>query len=124
VRQRQWSVLAFAVGLATGVVLAVAPLSQSSSCVGGVDQAASCTSSRQSLLDEEGSSVLFVLALPMLIMAVPVAMRSRRIALAAAIAITILTVLGAMSIGVFVLPTAVLAWMAVASAGKASAAQG
>lgn len=57
--------------------------------------------------------MLLVLAVPALLALVSVVARTQRSTLVAAAALTFATLLGAASIGMFFLPTVVLAWVAV-----------
>lgn len=79
----------------------------------------SCTSSQESLLANEGTAVLLVLAVPALLALVPVVARTQRSTLVAAAGLTLATLFGLASIGIFFIPTVVLAWLAVGASGEA-----
>lgn len=100
----------FAAALATGAMLALAPVIATASCVASPLGSTGCSSTRLSLLQHEGAGVLGVLALPALVAVVPVIIPSRRSRMATAIALTAATLLGIASVGVFLLPTVLLAW--------------
>ncbi|HET7487782.1 MAG TPA: hypothetical protein VFJ85_07630 [Acidimicrobiales bacterium] len=109
---QRWRVAVLCLAAATSVVLAVAPVLSWSSCETSAGGTSACTSGVRSLLDAEGGGVLVVLAVPVLLAAVPVAMRTRRASAAAAAGLTVAALLGAASIGLAYVPTAVLAWVA------------
>jgi hypothetical protein len=119
---RRWSLAVVLAALATAVIVGFAPLVATSECVasssggaGHVDEAAevSCSSGSRSLVANEGAGVLVVLAIPVAVAALPLIVPTRRAALSAAIPLTVAMVLGAMSVGILLVPTVVLAWLAV-----------
>ena len=122
VTNQGWRVAAFASAAVTGALLAGVPVLATSSCRTTAGGAPACTSSRQSLLSSEGSGVLLVLAVPAGVALVPVLLRSRRASLAAAAALTLLAFLGLASVGIFLVPTVVLAWVAARTTPVAPAA--
>ena len=108
---RTWPGLVFVVALVTGALLGFAPVVSTESCV--ADSGGSvCTSGSTSLLDGEGAGVLAVLSVPAIVTAVVVIAPSRRSARWTAIALTGAAILGAASVGIFFVPTVILAWVA------------
>jgi hypothetical protein len=103
--------LVFVVALATGVVVAFAPVVATESCVADAGGSA-CTSRSTSLLDGEGAGVLPVLAVPAIVAMAAVVLPSRRSARWTAIALSVAALLGIASVGVFFVPTVALAWVA------------
>lgn len=107
----------FVCALASGVALLFIPWG-SSEAVTYVDQRSGqpivIEPAQVTLLENEGAGVIPVLLLPALLAGGPLLARGRRrrraYALIAAIGTTVLVVLGAMSIGLFFLPAAVLLW--------------
>lgn len=108
---RRWAGFVFVVGLATGAVLAFAPVVSTESCVTGPGGSA-CTSGSRSLLDGEGAGVLAVLAVPAIVAGAAVVVPSRRSARWSAIGLTVAALLGIASVGIFFVPTVALAWVA------------
>jgi hypothetical protein len=107
------SLIAFGVALLTAGLLAFAPLIRTSTCVATAPgQSSSCTSATVSLVENEGSSVLVLLLLPAVLLAVPLLLPRARVRILVAVLLTILAVLGAMSIGIFLLPAVAAAWFA------------
>lgn len=74
-----------------------------------VEAGGSATSTRVSLLTNEGPSVLIVVAIPALLVALPLLLRgaraSYRLRVVIVVLLGILVLLGAMSIGLFFVPT-------------------
>lgn len=114
---RRWSRLTLAAALATGAMLALAPITSTESCETSSDGPSLCTSRQESLLAHEGAGILLVLAVPAIIAAVAVVAPRRRGRMAAAIVLTAAMVVGLMSVGIFLIPTVLLAWRA-ATAGQ------
>lgn len=112
VNPRRWSMLAFVCAAATGLALAFAPLVATSSCVASSNGPAVCSSAHHSLVTNEGVSVVLVLAIPALLMLVPVVFGSRRSVTTAAVLLTMTALLAIASIGLFFIPTVALAWVA------------
>lgn len=109
--ERKWPRLAFLVALATGALLAFAPVVSRQSCV--VDSGGSvCTPGSTSLLHGEGAGVLVPLAVPAIVTAVGLIAPSRRRTRWTAIALTGAALLAIASVGLFFVPTVVLAWVA------------
>jgi hypothetical protein len=108
--ERRWAIALVIVAVAMAVILALAPLSRTQACVSGSGIARRCTTDSTSLLEHEGSSVLLVLAIPVLLAGATVAARTRRARMILAGTLTAFMVLGLMTIGVFLLPIVALAW--------------
>lgn len=103
---------------ATGTVLAFAPVVSTASCSSTSSGISSCTSSQQSLVANQGVGVLLILAVPALLALVPVVARTQRSTLVGAGALTLAALLGMASVGMFFIPTVVLAWVAVGTSGE------
>jgi hypothetical protein len=114
VRRSRWLWLTVLIAAATVGVLALAPLSTSTTCTAFSDGPSTCTSQRVTLLAQEGPGVLVVLGVPLVVASAALLLGSRRGARTAAIVLTILAFVGAASIGVFFVPTVVAAWVAAA----------
>ena len=67
--------------------------------------------------------MVFVLALPALIALVPVLVNTRSASFVAAGLLTVATVLGLASIGIFFIPTVALAWVAVSASRRLGSTQ-
>jgi hypothetical protein len=118
VARKRWSALAFASAVAAAILLALAPVVATSSCVtSSLGGAVQCSSRHTTLVDSEGAGVLAVLAVPPLVGLIPLLVPSRRVAVAVAVALTVGAVAGIASITLFFVPTVVLAWLAVAAKG-------
>ena len=109
---RTWPVSVFVVALATGALLAFAPVVSTESCVADAVGGSVCTSGSTSLLDGEGAGVLAVLCVPALVAAAAMIVPSRRSSRWTAIALTGATFLAMASVGIFFVPTVALAWVA------------
>ena len=110
---QHWRLATLGMAAVTGAAVAFAPLMSTSSCFTTSVGDSVCTSSQASLVSSEGWAVLFILAVPALIAVLPVAVSSDRSTFVAAATLTAVTVLALMSVGVFFVPTVVLAWVAV-----------
>jgi hypothetical protein len=102
---RRWNLIAVAIALVTGLGAALLPLGMSSTAdSNGVE-----TSTRVSLLANEGPSVLIVVAVPVLLVGLPLLLRGARTSYRARVVVVtllgLLVVLGMMSIGLFFVPT-------------------
>ena len=120
---RRWSRFTLLSVFATSAVLTLAPIYATASCVsvdGGSDV---CTTGRESLIEHEGIGAVAILAIPVALAAVPVVFPRRGVAIAVAVILSAVTLLGAASIGLFFLPAAALSWIAVTS-GSARAEDG
>lgn len=62
--------------------------------------------------------MLLILAVPALLALVPVVARTQRSTLVGAGALTLAALLGMASVGMFFIPTVVLAWVAVGTSGE------
>lgn len=120
---QNWRLVTLATAALTGAVVAFAPLMSTSSCSTTSAGASSCTSSQESLVSIEGGAVLFILAVPALIALLPLFVPSDRSTLVAAAALTAVTLLGLMSVGLFFVPTVALAWVAVSASKRSSDSQ-
>ena len=117
VSSRRWSQLTLLATLATGAVLTVLPIYSTASCGAVAGSPETCTTGSASAFEHEGASVLIVLAVPVLVSVMPLVYPMRGVAIAAAVFLTALVVLGGFSIGLYYLPAVVLAWLAVAASG-------
>ena len=112
VSARRWSHLTLLATLATSAVLTVVPVYSTASCEAVAGGAETCTTGSESLLEHEGASVLIVLAVPVLVSAMPLAFSRRGVAIGTAVFLSALAVLGGFSIGLFYFPAVLLAWLA------------
>ncbi|MXW61821.1 MAG: hypothetical protein F4Y27_10950 [Acidimicrobiaceae bacterium] len=112
--RNRWSWLALLTALATGVVLSFLPVFSTASCEAVAGGSETCTTGSESLLENEGASALAVLAVPVFVAAIGAVFARRGAAITTAVLLTVLTLLGAASLGLFYVPTTVLAWFAVA----------
>ena len=110
---RQWSRLTLLVAVVTSTVLVFAPTYSTASCRAVAGGPEICTTGRQSLLEHGGIGAVAILAIPVLVAAAPVLVGKRGVAITAAVVLSILTLLGAASFGLFFAPAAVLSWLAV-----------
>ena len=112
---RRWSRLTLLVAVVTSTALLFAPTYSTASCGAVANGPEICTTGRESTLEHEGIGSVAILAIPVLVATVPVIVSKRGVAITAAIVLSVLTLLGAASFGLFFLPTAALSWFAVAS---------
>lgn len=102
---RRWNLIAVGVAFVTGFGAALMPLGTQTS----TDSNGAVTTKHISLLSNEGHSVLIIVAVPALLVGVPLLFRSaaasRRSRIAVAFVLGCLVMLGAMSIGLFFVPT-------------------
>ncbi len=110
-----------AVGLLIGAVLTAAAVSLAWALLPSVawetgsassDGTVMVESGTSTLVESEGPSVLFVLALPVVPAAVALAVRRRRLTLVAAWLTAAFCFLGMLSVGLFYVPTAALLFLA------------
>ena len=120
----RWSRVTFLSTLATSAVLILAPIHATASCESVDDGPEICTTSRESLIEHEGIGAVVILAVPVVLAAVPVVFRRRFVAISVAVVLSALTLLGAASIGLFFAPAAVLSWLTVANSSRGSDADG
>ncbi|MCP5027006.1 MAG: hypothetical protein GY929_12050 [Actinomycetia bacterium] len=111
----RWSRVAFGVALLTGLLLAFAPLASTSVCEATPSGAEVCSSSRKSLAQDEGVGVAAVLFVPGLVTLVPVLRPSARSRVGAAVLLTVAAVVALASVGILLVPTLAVAWLAVAA---------
>lgn len=102
---RRWNLVAAAIAVLTGLGAALLPLGTSSRSEStGVDR-----TTRVSLLSSEGARVLIVVAIPVLLVVLPLTLRSAtaryRSRVVIVVLLCVLVLLGALSIGVFFVPT-------------------
>lgn len=114
---RPWPLVTLGVAVATGALLAFAPVVTTSSCSMTAPGASTCATTAKSLLATEGSGVLPLLAVPSFLAAVPVLARGQKWALTSALLLSLAALLAIASIGIYLLPTVVLAWLSTARAG-------
>jgi hypothetical protein len=119
---RRWAAALLVVALSIAVLLALAPLGSYESCSATSSGSSVCTAGHESLVDREGTSVLIVLAIPVALAALPLATGSRRVALVVATLLTVFMVISALSIGVFLLPVVLVAWLGYNRRASASSA--
>ena len=115
VSMRQWSRLTLLVAVVTSTALLFAPTYSTASCGAVANSPEICTTGRESTLEHEGIGAVAILAIPVLVATVPAIFGKRGVAIAAAVVLSALTLLGAASFGLFFLLTAALSWFAVAS---------
>jgi hypothetical protein len=102
-----------------GAVAAFAPLGTTTSAAGapGVE---TVRTEHVSLFAHDGSWVLVVVTVPILIALAPVLVRRRGVAVASAVLLWACCVLGALSVGIFFVPSAIAMTVAAATAPRAS----
>lgn len=119
-------IAAFVAAAAAALVVAFAPLYEgcsataqaSSTSIGSVSEHVSC--GHETALQVNGPWVLVIVAIPVLIALLPIALRFRRSSrIVSALVLWILCVLGALSIGVFFVPAAILMTIAAARSDAA-----
>lgn len=125
VMDRRLPLLTVLVAVVTSVLVAVAPLRQSQSCsvrtdAGEPSGVVECQSSTSSLVEGEGVGVLVVLAVPVALALLGLAWPMQMALVAIAILLSIGVVLTGFSIGLFYVPTAVMAWAAAIRASPRS----
>ena len=104
---RRWNVVALVTAAITGLSAVLLPLGTTSTVASnGVE-----TTNHVSLLSNEGPSVLVIVTIPLLLVALPLVLRdskaSHRARVVVVVLLGILVLLGAMSIGLFFVPTLV-----------------
>lgn len=115
---RRWSRFTLLSVFATSAVLTLAPIYATASCESVAGGPETCTTGRESLIQNEGLGAVAILAVPVVLAAVPVVFPRRAVAIAVAVVLSALTLLGAASIGLFFLPATALSWIAVTSGSK------
>ena len=120
---RRWSRFTLLSTFATSAVLILAPIYATASC-GSVDSGPEiCTTGRESLIEHEGIGAVGILAVPVVLAAVPVVFPRRFVAISVAVVLSALTLLGAASIGLFFLPATALSWITVANSSRGTATE-
>ena len=112
---RRWSRLTLLVAVVTSTALLFAPTHSTASCGAVANSPEICATGRESMFEYGGIGTVAILAIPVLFATVPVIFSKRGVATTAAVVLSVLTLLGAASFGLFFLPTAALSWFAVAS---------
>ncbi len=118
---RRWSRFTLLSTFATSAVLVLAPIYSTASCESVDDGPAVCTTGRESLIEHEGIGAVGILAVPVVLAAVPVVFPRRFVAISVAVVLSALTLLGAASIGLFFLPAAALSWITVTNSSRGTA---
>lgn len=114
----RWSRVTFLSTLATSAVLIFVPLSSTASCESGAGGTEVCTTDRESLIESGGLGPVAVLAVPVVLAAMPIVFPRRFVAISVAVVLSALTLLGA---GLFFAPAAVLSWLTVANSSRGTA---
>ncbi len=109
-----WAILA-------GLAFAVLPSGTSSSTTTSSSGTVIETTSDESLLEHEGAGVLIVLAVPALLTFVAVVVKRRPLRLGVGFVLLAACMLGAMSVGLFFLPAAVLVLCAASASPRSDA---
>ncbi len=108
-RARRWNLAAVALAALTATGVALLPLSTSVSENGVTGET---VTTHPSLLDNEGPGLIIILLVPVALVALPLLIRNERAARVTRIAIVVvllvLVILGALSIGIFFVPTLVM----------------
>jgi hypothetical protein len=115
VRANRWVVAAFAVAVLGAIVASFAPLGQlcTESAEPGLEIAMeSCGG--VSLLSQEGASILVVVSVPLLVAFAPVLVHRRPATIASAVLLWLVCFAGALSVGLFFVPAAILMTVAAA----------
>ena len=121
VAPRRWSLVVFVAAVITGVVVAVAPIVTTSTCATSSPGTTRCWSSNVSLVSNEGAGVLGVLAVPALVALVPLLVGSKRSVTMTAVALSGVALVASASVGLFLIPTVALAWVAVVATRRSGA---
>jgi hypothetical protein len=109
------------VATATSALAGFAPILRTSTCTSSSNGPSSCSSATESLVGHEGRGIIVVLAVPILIAAVALFWRSRRVAQGCAIALSLASFIALASVGIFLIPTVICAWIAVATSSEVHA---
>ncbi len=120
---RRWSRFTLLSTFATSAVLILVPLYSTASCEAVDDGPEVCTTGRESLIEHEGIGAVAILAIPVALAAAPAVFPRRAVAIAVAVVLSALTLLGAASIGLFFLPAAALSWITVANSSRGTATE-
>lgn len=119
VTPRRWSLLAVAAAVVTGVAVAFGPLVATSGCSATSDGTTMCASRTTSLFADQGAGILGIVAIPVVVTLVPVLLPSRWTVTGAAAVLSVAAFIGSASVGIFLVPTVILAWLAVRAANRA-----
>jgi hypothetical protein len=114
-RSTRFALAAFVAAVVGGVVAAFAPLGRS--CIGSSAGTEICTST--TFFETEGSWILVVVCVPILVALIPVLLRVRWVRIASAVLLWAGCAVGLISVGLFFVPSAVL--MTVAAARREGA---
>lgn len=112
-QSRWWSLVAMTVAVATAFVAGFAPLGVTETCQAGLD----CTYERTSLVQDEGLSMLGFLLVPAVVAALPVLLPRQWLRITVLVVLTLLMLIAIASIGMFLMPTLVIAVVAVGQNG-------
>ena len=119
VRTRTRPAITVLVALVTLVVLAKAPTYHSQSCHSDRFNQPVCTDTdTRTLPEENGDGVLVILGIPSVIAAAGVVRPTRNVLLGLAIVLTVILVPAMLSVGVFFVPTALVAWLVFVDADR------
>jgi hypothetical protein len=119
VRPKTWVLASFIVATVAALVVAFAPLGTAcsfSATPGGPPGEEVCR--HVSIFSNDGSWVLVVVAVPVLIALIPVLLRHRVARVVAAAFLWVFSIVGLMSVGLFFVPAAVLMTLAAAQRGQ------
>ncbi|HEX3090111.1 MAG TPA: hypothetical protein VHQ23_15770 [Ilumatobacteraceae bacterium] len=115
---RRWNIVALVTAAITGFSAVLLPLGTSTS----VSSEGVTTTSHVSLLSNEGPSVLVIVTIPLLLVALPLLLRnpkaSHRARVVVVVLLGILVLLGALSIGLFFVPTLIAMIVSLTSESK------
>ncbi len=114
----KWSRVTLVVALLTGVILTFAPLASMSECVASITGIEDCTTTRHSLVENEGIGVVALLFIPALLALGPVVRPASWSRVTLALLLMALAMVGIASVGLLLVPTLVLAWVAMLAGGS------
>jgi hypothetical protein len=113
VTARRWSLLAVAAAVLTGVAVAFGPMVATSGCSALSTGTVRCASGTTSLFADQGAGILGIVAIPVVVTLVPLLLPSRWTVTGAAVLLSVAAFIGSASVGIFLIPTVILAWLAV-----------
>jgi hypothetical protein len=119
VTPRRWSALAVAAAVLTGVAVAFGPLVATSGCSATSTGTVACASGTTSLFADQGAGILGIVAVPVVVALVPLLHPSRWTVTGAAVVLSLAAFIGSASVGIFLVPTVILAWIAVRATNRA-----
>lgn len=102
----------------------LAPIYATASCESVDGGPEICTTGRESLIEHGGIGAVSILAVPVVLAALPVVFPRRFVAISVAVVLSALTLLGAASIGLFFLPAAVLSCFTAANSSRGTTTDG